>query len=103
MMYVMEGTNSTAHRSRLCYSYRQSSLNMNLDCSFSENYSVSPNIMCLWNIISVCYMCVYVYMFAHKFSLNIYYKLGNVLGAGTTAHSTYQAEVYHLVKKICIK
>lgn len=48
-------------------------------------------------------MCVYVYMFAHKFSLNIYYKLGNVLGAGATAHSTYQAEVYHLVKKICIK
>lgn len=53
MMYVMEGTNSTSHRSRLCYSYRQSSLNMNLDCSFSENYSVSPNIMYLWDIISV--------------------------------------------------
>ena len=82
MMYVMEGTNSTAHRSRLCYSYRQSSLNMSLDCSFSENYSVSPNIMCLWNMISVWCVHVYVYVLAHKFLLSIYYKLGNVLGAG---------------------
>ena len=39
-------------------------------------------------------------MFAHDFLLSIYYKLGIGLGAGPTVQSPYQAEVYHLLKKI---